>query len=151
MAAAASISANRWNEAKCAKAFWGQQELPSYRQLLADTLNWARPSPGEDWLDLGCGGGAITRGLWDRTAGTIGSITGVDCAPINAEKYRELRTVLSPLPGDRIGFVCHNFSAGGLGQFADRSFDNAVSGLSISYAESYDETSGAWTDADAGH
>jgi ubiquinone/menaquinone biosynthesis C-methylase UbiE len=146
MAASASVAPNRWNEDKCARAFWGQQELPAYRQLLEDTLDWARPGPGEDWLDLGCGGGAITRELWKQSSGMIGSITGVDCAPINARKYEELREELSPSPGQRIGFVCHNFSAGGLAQFADASFDHAVSGLSISYAESYDENSGAWTD-----
>jgi ubiquinone/menaquinone biosynthesis C-methylase UbiE len=147
VAAAVSISANRWNDAKCARAFWAQQELPSYRELLADTLDWARPDPGEDWLDLGCGSGAITRELWNRTAGTISKITGVDCAPVNAEKYRELQTGLSPAPGKRIAFVCHNFSEGGLRQFADGSFDHAVSGLSISYAECFDEVSGAWTDS----
>jgi len=147
VAASVLISANRWNDAKCARAFWGQQELPSYRELLADTLDWARPDPGEDWLDLGCGGGAITRELWNRTAGSIGSITGIDCAPINAAKYSELRTGLSPVPGERIAFVCHNFSDGGLGQFPDGSFHHAVSGLSISYAEYFDEISGAWTEA----
>jgi ubiquinone/menaquinone biosynthesis C-methylase UbiE len=146
VASSVSISANRWIDDKCARAFWGQQEFPSYRQLLADTLDWARPNTAEDWLDLGCGCGAITRELWNRTGGTIGSITGVDCAAINAEKYRELRTELSPVPQERIRFVCDNFSAGGIGQFADGSFDHAVSGLSISYAESYDETSGIWTD-----
>src|SRR5438046_791587 len=29
---------NYWTDARCAKAFWGQHELPAYRRLLADTL-----------------------------------------------------------------------------------------------------------------
>jgi ubiquinone/menaquinone biosynthesis C-methylase UbiE len=147
MVAAISISPNRWNEEKCARAFWGQQEFRSYRQLMNDTLDWARPVAGEAWLDLGCGGGALTRGLWRRTAGTIGNITGIDCAVINCEKYRELRETLQPNPGDRIRFICHNFSVGGLGLFGNGSFDHVISGLSISYAEYFDGSTGAWTDA----
>jgi SAM-dependent methyltransferase len=45
-----------------------------------------------------------------------------------------------------VAFVCHDFS-GGLGVFPDRSFDHAVSGLSISYAESFDPAAGRWTTA----
>ena len=41
-------------------------------------------------------------------------------------------------------FVCHDFSSG-LGPFADGGFDHAVSGLSISYAEHFDEAAGRWT------
>ena len=48
--------------------------------------------------------------------------------------------------GDRLRFVCHNFSEG-LGPFADGQFDHVVSGLSITYAESYDEAAGKWTTA----
>src|SRR5262249_37692805 len=61
-----STARNYWTDARCAKAFWGQQELPAYRRLLADTLDWAAPAAGERWLDLGCGGGAITTAIWER-------------------------------------------------------------------------------------
>jgi ubiquinone/menaquinone biosynthesis C-methylase UbiE len=145
MAAPLSALRNYWTDAKCARAFWGQHELPPYRQLLAHTIEWAAPRPGERWLDLGCGGGALTRGLWDATGGRLASVVGVDCAANNADAYNLLRETLTPDRGERIEFVCHDFSDGGLAPFADEAFDHVVSGLSISYAQSYDEVSGAWT------
>ena len=141
-----SQRSNWWPSAACAKAFWGQQDLPPYQRLLADTLEWADPGPRERWLDLGSGGGAITRAIWERTRGAVGAIVGLDCAAANADSYRRLREMLQPAPADRIQFVHHDFSSG-LGPFPDDAFDHAVSGLSISYAESYDEAAGKWTTA----
>lgn len=141
-----SPRSNWWPSAACAKAFWGQQDLPSYQRLLADTLEWASPGPRERWLDLGSGGGAITRAIWERTNGTIEAVVGLDCAAANEDSYRRLRESLSPAPADRIQFIHHDFSAG-LEPFPDEAFDHAVSGLSISYAESYDEAAGRWTSA----
>ena len=145
MASAALHARNFWTEAKCAKAFWGQHELPVYRRLLADTLDWAAPGPGERWLDLGCGGGALTRGLWERSGGRIDSVVGVDCAETNRHKYRQLQLDLTPALTNRIQFVCHDFSFDGLSLFEHDSFDHAVSGLSISYAQSFDEHTQTWT------
>jgi ubiquinone/menaquinone biosynthesis C-methylase UbiE len=136
---------NYWPDDRCAKAFWSQREVRPYRRLLADTLDWCAPAPGQRWLDLGCGGGALTRGLWERAGGLAG-VVGVDCAAANGRAYAELRRTLSPPPGDRVRFVRHDFSTG-LGPFPDAAFDHAVSGLSISYAESYSEAEGRWTDA----
>jgi SAM-dependent methyltransferase len=141
-----SLAKSYWPDTRCAKAFWGQHDLPPYRRLLADTVEWADPAPGERWLDLGCGGGAITRAIWERTAGTVREVVGADCADANAAAYDRLRDTLDPPPGERVRFVCHDFSTG-LGAFADREFDNVVSGLSISYAESLDPVTGAWTTA----
>lgn len=141
---------NYWTDAKCARAFWGQHDLPPYKELLADTVNWAAPGAGENWLDLGCGGGAISKALWEKTHGELGSVLGVDCAAANEDAYRLLRETLQPAPGDRVAFHCHNFSAG-LAPFADASFDHAVSGLSISYSESFDDATGRWTTAAYDH
>ena len=140
------VGTNHWPSAKCAKAFWSQRHARPYRELLADTLDWAVPSTGEEWLDLGCGGGALTRGLWERSRGALSGVLGVDCAAANEDAYARLRRDLVPPSGDRIKFLCRDFS-GGLGVFADGSFDHAVSGLSISYAEHYDRAAGQWTDA----
>src|SRR5581483_9860876 len=141
-----ATATNYWPDAKCAKAFWGQHEVPPYRQLRADTLDWAAPGPGEHWLDLGCGGGAITKAIWERTAGQVAEVVGTDCAAANEAAYARLRETLRPPPGKRVRFVCHDFSDG-LGPFADGGFDHVVSGLSISYAESYDAAAGRWTTA----
>lgn len=137
---------NFWPDDRCAKAFWSQQEVRPYRRLLADTVAWCAPAAGERWLDLGCGSGPLTRGIWEATGGTVAGITGLDCAAANDRAYVELRKTLSPPPGDRIRFICHDFS-GGLDLFPDASFDHAVSGLSITYAESYSEAEGRWTTA----
>jgi len=142
--APSGIHANWWPSNACAKAFWAQQECVPYQQLLQDTIEWAAPGPRERWLDLGCGGGAITRGLWERSRGTLATVVGLDCAAANQLSYRRLRESLSPAPAERIQFIHHNFNAG-LGLFSDGEFDHIVSGLSISYAESYDEATGAWT------
>ena len=137
---------NYWPSAKCAKAFWGQHDLPPYRELLADTLDWAAPGPGERWLDLGCGGGRLARGLWEHSGGAAAEVVGVDCAAANAAAFARLRETLDPPPGDRLRFACHDFSAG-LDLFPDGAFDHAASGLSITYAEHYDPAAGRWTTA----
>jgi SAM-dependent methyltransferase len=142
----ASLHSNWWPSPECAKAFWGQQDFPPYQRLLADTLDWAAPETGERWLDLGSGGGAVTRAIWEQTKGTVAAIVALDCAAANEASYVRLRESLGPASAQQIQFVHHDFSTG-LGLFGDNSFDHAVSGLSISYAESYDEAAGKWTTA----
>ncbi|MCS7021042.1 MAG: methyltransferase domain-containing protein [Gemmataceae bacterium] len=137
---------NHWLEARCAKAFWSQQETTPHRQLRADTLAWAAPAAGERWLDLGCGSGALSRGLWEYSAGQVAEIVGLDCAAINARAYERLRATLQPPPGSRLRFVTHDFSHG-LDIFEDASFDHVISGLSISYAQSWSEQENRWTTA----
>lgn len=139
-------SPNHWLEKRCAKAFWSQQETTPYRQLLRDTLAWAAAGAGERWLDLGCGSGALSRGLWEQSGGQVAEIVGVDCAAVNAEVYERLRRTLAPPPGERLRFVTHDFSEG-LRLFEDASFDHVVSGLSISYAQSWSEAEQRWTTA----
>lgn len=141
----ATASPNQWTDAKCAKAFWDQQKYAAYQRLLADTIEWAAPQPGERWLDLGCGSGPLSEALWLRMGGRGGEVLGVDCAAVNARPYEQLQTVLGA-DRDRFRFLCHDFSAG-LGVFEDGEFDHAVSGLSISYAESWDEARQEWTQA----
>ena len=141
-----ALPVNRWPSSKCAKAFWSQQDVGPYQQLLSDTIDWANPEAGEHWLDLGCGGGPISRALWERTNGTVGSVIGLDCAAVNDTAYERLRAELQVNEPDRLHFVHHDFSSG-LGIFPDARFDHVVSGLSISYAESYDEGTGRWTTA----
>ena len=135
---------NYWPDNKCAKAFWSQQEVRPYRKLLADTIEWCAPSAGERWLDLGCGGGPLSAALWEKSNGTIAEVVGMDCAAINGDAYAKLRRTLSPPPGDRVRFECHNFSDG-LSHIPTGSFDHAVSGLSITYAESFDDAQQRWT------
>jgi SAM-dependent methyltransferase len=140
-----AVRRNYWPDAKCAKAFWSQQEVRPYRRLLADTLDRAAPAAGDRWLDLGCGSGPLTAGLWERSGGTVAEVVGLDCAAVNEQAYARLRAALAPPPGDRVRFLCHDFSRG-LAPLADSSFDHAVSGLSITYAEHWSDAEGRWTD-----
>ncbi|MBX7103314.1 MAG: class I SAM-dependent methyltransferase [Gemmataceae bacterium] len=132
---------NYWPDTKCAKAFWSQHELPPYRQLLADTTARLAPQAGERWLDLGCGRGMLTKGIFQDSCGTVAEITGIDIAPVNAQAYDKLSRELKAQPG-QIRFVAGDF-LDGLRQFASGSVDGIVSGLALSYAESL--VDGRWT------
>jgi ubiquinone/menaquinone biosynthesis C-methylase UbiE len=136
---------NYWPESKCAKAFWGQHELPPYKRLLADTIDWCEPQDGDRWLDLGCGCGQLTQALWQKSQGKLRQIIGLDCAGVNSVAFEHLRRSVTPAAtADQIGFCHANFSDG-LGRFPAGHFGGAVSGLAIQYAESFDEKTGSWT------
>jgi ubiquinone/menaquinone biosynthesis C-methylase UbiE len=140
-----SKTLNYWPDSACARAFWGQQELPPYRQLLADTAAWLQPNEGERWLDLGCGCGKLTEAIWRKSHGTIGEIVGLDCAAENALAFQQLRNRVHPAASDhRIRFVHSDFSSG-LRSWENGRFDGIVSGLAIQYAESYSHKLGCWT------
>jgi SAM-dependent methyltransferase len=135
---------NYWPDRKCARAFWTQCEVPPYRRLLADTTAWLDPAPGERWLDLGCGGGQLTRALWEKSAGTLAEVVALDCAAVNADAIARLRGQLQPPADEAVYFRHADFSAG-LAGFADRAFDGAASGLAIQYAQSYSPQQCCWT------
>jgi SAM-dependent methyltransferase len=138
-------SVNYWPDSKCAKAFWSQQELPPYRELLADTVAWLEPKAGERWLDLGCGCGQLSQALWLQSGGSLREVVGLDVAAVNARAYEKLRGKLQPQPDEaRLYFVPGDFS-NGLARWPAGYFDGVVSGLSIQYAESYSEVEGRWT------
>jgi ubiquinone/menaquinone biosynthesis C-methylase UbiE len=145
-----STSINYWPQNSSAKLFWSQQELPPYRRLLGDTAAWLQPQPGQRWLDLGCGGGQLTKALWLRSYGTIAEIVGLDCAAANERAYARLRDELIPPPGKHIRFIAANFSDG-LPSLDSDAFDGVVSGLAIQYAESYSPDEARWTTAAYDH
>lgn len=136
---------NYWPDTACAKAFWSQHQLTPYQELLADTVAWLQPGAQERWLDLGCGGGQLSRALWTKSQGAVAEVVGLDCAAANARAYEKLRARLQPRPSaEQLRFVAADFSHA-LAGWQDASFDGVVSGLAIQYAESYSQESGAWT------
>jgi ubiquinone/menaquinone biosynthesis C-methylase UbiE len=136
---------NYWPESATAKAFWTQRELPPYRRLLADTAAWLNPQPGERWLDLGCGGGQLTKTVWEKSGGRLAEVVALDCAAANARAIEKLRYRLKPSAGtEQVRFVCADFSDG-LADCMDESFDGVVSGLAIQYAQSWSPEQGGWT------
>jgi SAM-dependent methyltransferase len=144
MQAAPSSSVNHWPDSKCAKAFWGQHELPAYQRLLADTAEWLDPRAGERWLDLGCGCGQLTKALWEKSRGALAEVAALDCAAPNGRVIDRLRGQVQPPADERLHFVHADFSSG-LAGWANERFDGVVSGLAIQYAESYSEETGGWT------
>jgi ubiquinone/menaquinone biosynthesis C-methylase UbiE len=136
---------NHWHADETAQAFWDQHRALPYRELLADTIGWCAPQRGETWLDLGCGGGHLTAALWRSSGGAVNQIIAADCAAANGQVIAKnsARYQPSPRPG-QITFTVVDFSHG-LPQFVDNSFDGIVSGLALSYAESFDEASGRYT------
>jgi ubiquinone/menaquinone biosynthesis C-methylase UbiE len=145
--ATSSPVVNYWPDSKCARAFWRQQDLPPYQQLLADTSDWLDPGEGDHWLDLGCGSGQLTRALWVKSRGRLAEVVGIDCAAINAQAFDRLRANLQPTPTtDRIRFVAADFSQGLAGWKSSR-YDGIVSGLALHYSESYSAETKSWTSA----
>lgn len=141
---------SHWPQDAWARAFWGQQELPAHKRLLADTAAWLDPQPGQRWLDLGCGSGQLSAALWRASAGGLAEIVGLDCAAANAKAFDRLRATLVPPPGGRLRFVHGDFSSS-LSLWRDGHFDGIVSGLAIQYAESYSAQEGRWTTAAYDH
>jgi SAM-dependent methyltransferase len=145
MSTAHTSSVNHWPDSACARAFWGQHELPPYQRLLADTRAWLEPRTGQRWLDLGCGGGQLTRALWEKSGGSLAEIVGLDCAAANEKAFQNLRAAVQPIPGPRqVRFFHADFSSG-LAAFESGHFDGVVSGLAIQYAESFSAETGCWT------
>ncbi|MFO0878451.1 MAG: class I SAM-dependent methyltransferase [Gemmataceae bacterium] len=136
---------NYWYDRRCAKAYWDQGEMGPYRELFRHTGEWLDPKPGESWIDLGCGAGRLTRLLWEKGAGRLGSIVSLDCAAANTEAIARVREGFQPpVPENRIRFLHADFS-NGLGTFATSSVDGAVSGLAITYAQHWSAEKGVWT------
>jgi SAM-dependent methyltransferase len=138
---------NHWFDGRCARAFWDQRKALPYQELLNDTVALLDVRAGERWLDLGCGGGALTAELWRHSRGQVGQIVASDCSSTNNEAIAKLREKLSPRPAaSQLIFHVGDFSRG-LPDWESASFDGIVSGLAISYAESRDPHTGRYTDA----
>ncbi len=145
MSTAPSVPVNHWPDNACARAFWGQRELPSYRRLLTDTVAWLDPRPGQRWLDLGCGGGQLSRALWEKSEGSLAEVVALDCAAANETAISGLRERMDPPAAeDQFRFFHADFSHG-LSVCDDDTYDGAVSGLALQYAESYDARGNCWT------
>ena len=55
---------------------------------VGNPVRWAQPQPGEDVVDVGCGGG-IDSVLAGRTVGPDGTVTGVDLLPEMVQRARQ--------------------------------------------------------------
>jgi len=137
---------NLWHQDESARAFWDQHHGRPYGQLLQDTVSWSEVKAGENWLDIGCGGGQLTAGLYRMSQGKVGKIVATDCAAANTQAIAKLRSKFGlEREPERLSFSQLDLSKG-LPEFADQSFDGIIAGLSLSYAESKNPMTGAYDD-----
>ncbi|MGL4421080.1 MAG: class I SAM-dependent methyltransferase [Gemmataceae bacterium] len=143
------IDENLWQSEACAKAFWDQAVGKPYLRLLTDTIAYCQPKLGETWIDLGCGSGQLTQGLWMASQGQLKQIHALDLAEVNQQSLSKLARKMRPaMPAECWQFKTHDLSHG-LPQFEANSVDGIVAGLAISYAESHDGLQ--YTDAAYNH
>ncbi len=107
-----------WTSADTYEPFMGR-----WSRLLADeVLTWLAPSPGERWLDVGCGTGALSEAILTRTAPS--AITGVDPSAAYVEAARRR------LPDRRVRVEVGDATSLPV---ADASVDHAASGLVLNF------------------
>lgn len=92
------------------------------RLVARDFLNWVSIPSGKDWLDVGCGTGALTQAILDLAAPT--SVCGLDPSSGFIEHARA-----------HVKYPCASFSEADAQALpeADEKFDVAVSGLVLNF------------------
>ena len=92
------------------------------RVIAVEFLDWLSVQPGRRWLDIGCGPGALTQTILDRTNPV--AVTGIDSTPDYVDHV--CQAVDSPVA---------EFSVADARElpFADAAFDAVVSGLVLNF------------------
>jgi ubiquinone/menaquinone biosynthesis C-methylase UbiE len=104
------------------------ETLEDIHQRVIDALD---PEPGDRWLDLACGTGAIA----ERACAAGAQVTGVDLAPVLIETAKE-RAAASGLD---VEYVVGDVEAL---DFEDASFDKVSSTVGIMFAPDHEATAG---------
>jgi len=127
---------NDWRDPEVAAAFKDQHFARPYIEMMDVFDSYVGyPSPDQQWLDLGCGSGELSKML--RKKG-VQQIIGLDYNEGNRAIYTA-----------NVGARQARFMRGDISQalpLKSCSFDGVVSGLCLSYAESVDPATGKWTD-----
>lgn len=130
--------------------FWGPkygsiypylEDATPYKRLIAQVGDFITVLPGEDWLDLGTGSGAIVELIWRESGGEVGKITALDLTEVMLNHLKKKVKNFSPAPrGDQIELVQHNLS--NKLPFKDESYNGVVSNLVLPYIETHENRSG---------
>ena len=116
------------------KTMWGTGEYQNVTETIADihrlVVDRLAPRPGERWLDLACGTGALA----ELAAQAGATVTGVDLAPALLETARA-RAADRGLDIDYQEGDCENLTA-----IADASFDVVASTCGIMFAPDHGAT-----------
>ena len=130
-------ASNKWSDPWVAQAFKDQHYARPYKDMMIAFNRMLGEFPSGKWLDIGCGSGELTK-LLLAASRDVSSVIGLDYNPENANIY------LSNTKGKKTSFQIGDVSKPL--EFESNSLDGIISGLCISYAESFDETTGQWTD-----
>ncbi|WP_245943884.1 class I SAM-dependent methyltransferase [Acuticoccus kandeliae] len=78
-----------WNAGDSYERYMGRWS----RDIAALFIDWLTPAPGLDWLEIGCGTGALTQAILDRTAPTslLATDASADFVRHSAETIRDGR------------------------------------------------------------
>lgn len=136
---------NLWRNSIIAIAYSYQQNAEPYLDLLKTTESFLSPETGQRWLDLGCGSGRLVRSIWDKSHGTVSEIVAVDISPVALNIARRMLARAVPAQSfSRINFVVADLSHGLDKLFRAKSFDGVTAGLSISYADHWNQKQKKW-------
>ena len=113
-----SPSPDRWLAGDAYEAFMGRWSRPLARAF----VEWLQPQPSADWLEIGCGTGALTGAICDLAE----PASVVACDP--SERFIE--HARNGLPDTRASFVIGGSDAL---PHRDGGFDIAVSGLVLNF------------------
>jgi SAM-dependent methyltransferase len=112
---------------------WGNGPYQSITETIADlqaqVVERLDPQPGDRWLDLATGTGAVAELAAKRGA----SVTGLDLAPVLIETARE-RAAEQGLEIDYVVGDCENL------EFSDASYDKVSSTCGIMFAPDHEAT-----------
>lgn len=114
----ANLHGHTWGNADAYEAYMGRWSRP----MAEAVLRWLAPEPGRDWLDVGCGTGALTGAILDKAAPR--KVTGID--PSAAFLEDGLAEIADP----RVHFTVA--TAAEL-PFPAGSFDIAIAGLVLHF------------------
>ena len=110
---------------------WGNGPYQRVTETLVDiherVVGALAPAPGDRWLDLACGTGAVA----ERAAGAGASVTGLDLAPVLVETARQRAASL----GLAIDYVVGDAERL---QFEDASFDKVSSTCGVMFAPDHE-------------
>ncbi|MBI2636813.1 MAG: class I SAM-dependent methyltransferase [Parcubacteria group bacterium] len=130
--------------------FWGPkygsiypylEDATPYKKLLKQIEEYLDPKPGERWLDLGTGSGAMVDLIWNKSKGQIKEIVALDLTDVMLEHLRRRIPSLVPEPSEHhITLVKHNLSK--RLPFPDNSFDGVTASLVLTYIQEHEGKKG---------
>ena len=105
------IHANWWPSDACAKAS-GPSRSVFPTSNIAGHGRLGRPRTARSGSTWGAAG-AITKGIWERSHGTVGTVVGLDCAAANRSFLSPVAREVSPCTRRTASqFIHHDFNSG---------------------------------------